>query len=363
MNPEKNVPLNTLIELELSKKLDKIEEISDAASKEYSNEKILAKMLEDWQNVICELKPWKDTGTFVVSGAAVDEIQTILDDQIVKTQTMKGSPYARIFEERIVEWEEWLMYTQNVMEYWVKVQSVWLYLEPVFTSEDIMKQMPIEGAKFKEVDSNWKLIMSRINQNPKIMEVTKNKKLLDQLKDAHKTLEEVQKGMNDYLETKRTAFPRFYFLSSEELLEILSETKDPLRVQPHLKKCFEGIAKLQFDELKKIHGMYSSEGEFVQFIQEVDAMAARGAVEQWLIQVEDAMLASIREVTEKSFEEFTKKKREDWVIGRCGQAVLCIDMTFWTYDVEKAIREKGLDGLVEYKSVADKNVSYIYSFY
>jgi dynein heavy chain len=69
------------------------------------------------------------------------------------------------------------------------------------------------------------------------------------------------------------------------MLEILSETKDPTRVQPHLKKCFEGIAELAFDSSMDVRAMISAEAEQVPFHSPVQPRKANGAVEVWLVQV------------------------------------------------------------------------------
>jgi dynein heavy chain len=104
-------------------------------------------------------------------------------------------------------------------------------------------------------------------------------------------------------------------------------------VQPHLKKCFEGIQKLNFEDMKNILGMYSSEGEYVKFTTKINTTLARGNVDQWLVQVEAAMIENVRREVQESHFEFSKMARKDWVLSRCGMAVLNVDMTNWTADV------------------------------
>lgn len=93
-----------------------------------------------------------------------------------------------------------------------------------------------------------------------------SEKLKIEFNQSNKTLDEIQKSLNEYLETKRRSFPRFFFLSDEELLEILADTKDPQKVQKHINKCFEAINALQFNG-DDVIGMVSAEKEAVRFIK------------------------------------------------------------------------------------------------
>ena len=97
-----------------------------------------------------------------------------------------------------------------------------MYLENIFNAEDIQKQLPNEAKLFQQVDKFWKDQMMRTKKSPLILESCASDALLSKFQNANRTLEDIQKSLEDYLETKRAAFPRFYFLSNDELLEILS---------------------------------------------------------------------------------------------------------------------------------------------
>ncbi|XP_030068202.1 dynein axonemal heavy chain 3 [Microcaecilia unicolor] len=349
VKPDEDTSLYKMLEFGLSKYLDKLEQIGATASKEYSLEKTMDKMKSEWLNMNFTFVKYRDTNTQILS--AVDDIQLLLDDHVIKTQTMCGSPFIKPIEAQAKTWERKLCQMQDILDAWLKCQATWLYLEPIFSSEDIIAQMPEEGRKFGIVDKYWKDIMTEAVKDTKVVVATEQPNMLERLQESNVLLEEIQKGLNNYLEKKRLFFPRFFFLSNDELLEILSETKDPLRVQPHLKKCFEGIAKLEFTEDLEITGMISSEKETVSFIQKIYPAKAKGMVEKWLLQVEENMLASIRQVIRDGTGDYSQVPRKKWVLQWPGQVVICVSSIFWTKEVAEAIQGNTLPAFLKKSNI------------
>lgn len=83
--------------------------------------------------------------------------------------------------------------------------------------------------------STWLQIMSDTAKNPKVLDVCHSPNRLQDLEMLSTGLEKCQKSLNDYLDSKRNAFPRFFFISDDELLSILG-SHECTCVQEHMIK-------------------------------------------------------------------------------------------------------------------------------
>lgn len=156
-------------------------------------------------------------------------------------------------------------------------------------------------------------------------------------------LEQCEKSLNQYLETKRKAFPRFYFLANAALLDILSNGYNPQAVQQHLGDCFDNIAALSFKQDEKTGeptktaiGMHSKDGgEYVDFCEDFECT---GAVEDWLNGLVGMMRATLTDILGKA--KFTadhweiEKARDVWLFDYPAQVALTASQIIWTEEVE-----------------------------
>ncbi|VDO49605.1 unnamed protein product, partial [Schistosoma margrebowiei] len=245
----------------------------------------------------------------------------------------------------------------------MKCQRSWLYLESIFSAPDIQRQLPSESKSFMSVDKSYKDIMRKIQKVPLAIRAATQPGLYDTLRNNNQLLDQIQKCLEAYLESKRSIFPRFYFLSNDELLEILAQTRNPLAVQPHLRKCFDAIMKLEFgitpDSMNKdepvytndILAMLSPEGERVSLGK---GLKARGNVEDWLGKVEEAMFTNLRKLMKIAINDFESLHREEWLKAHANQIVLTVEQLMWSRDItlilEDPLPEDRLDGLKEYEA-------------
>ena len=324
---------------------EQVQETSAAASGEAQLEASLDKIKADWEKQVFTVLNHRDQHGLFILGS-LEEIFTLLEDHQVSLQTMLGSRYIRGVQDRVDEWEKKLANLSETLDEWIVCQRTWMYLENIFGAEDIQKQLPAESQKFLVVDRSWKTIMNRTHNDPKVLSalnpLDSGASLLDSFLMNNEALESIQKSLEEYLETKRMAFPRFYFLSNDELLEILSQTRDPHAVQPHMSKCFDAIKRIKFGEGRHAHdiqGFIDPGGEVVPLTESVKA---EGPVETWLLAFEKGMRDTLYDRCKDAFVNYPKTReesinRKQWLWTYPAQVVIAIDQVVWTGNTTHAL--------------------------
>jgi dynein heavy chain len=314
--------LGSLIDMHVADHADEISGFAVAAQQEQVLEGMIAKVAKCWSACDYDLQPYKDQKDAYILGSTED-ITTNLDDGLVTINTILGSRFVGPIRDQVEGWQHKLILFQETLDEWLMVQRNWMYLETIFSAPDIQRQLPDAAKKFFMIDKSFRDIMIRTNENPNALRASTSAGLHNTFVSHNEGLDKIQKNLEDYLETKRMAFPRFYFLSNDELLEILAQTKNVQAVQPHVRKCFECMTKLDFGDDPKsidIFAMWSGEGERVSLGKN---LKARGNVEDWLTNVEKFMRVSLHRFMKASYLDFDVRTQSTYIdldtdqVGRC----------------------------------------------
>jgi len=331
--------LGKLLEMGVDQHMEAIQEVSGKATAELALEEMLEKVKKTWEDQELIVSPYKDSKDVFILGS-VEDITVALEDSLVIISTIAGSRFVGPIRTEVEEWQKNLLLFQETLDEWLQVQRNWMYLESIFGAGDIKKQLPTESAKFMDIDGQWRSIMKETHEYAVALVAATKPGRLDLFRTANETLDQIQKQLEDYLLSKCVAFPRFFFLSNDELLEILSQARRPQAVQPHLRKCFDNLVKLRFGEDSRsadILAMISGEGEEIPFAK---PLKARGHVEKWLSAdggVEDFMIRNMREVTKKGWKDYQEMPRKDWVKAQYCQVCITVGAIFWTFYTEEVL--------------------------
>ncbi|KAB1266021.1 Dynein heavy chain 17; axonemal [Camelus dromedarius] len=343
--------LADLLQLNLHRYEDEVRNIVDKAVKESGMEKVLKALDSTWSAMEFEHEPHPRTGTMMLKSDEV-LVETLEDNQ-VQLQNLMTSKYLSHFLQEVTSWQQKLSTADSVISIWFEVQRTWSHLESIFIgSEDIRTQLPEDSRRFDDIDLEFKALMEDAVKTPNVIEATNNPGLYDKLETLKKSLAVCEKALAEHLETKRLAFPRFYFVSSADLLDILSNGNDPVEVSRHLSKLFDSLCKLKFQldtsgqPLKSGLGMYSKEDEYVDFDQECDLS---GQVEVWLNRVLDRMCATLRHEIPEAVVTYEEKPREQWIFDYPAQIALTCTQIWWTTEVGLAFSrlEEGYENAIK----------------
>ena len=271
-----------------------------------------------------------------------DELVETLEDNQLMVQNMINNKYVQFFLEKITGWQHDLAAVDTIITLWLGVQQTWGYLEPIFIgSEDIRSQLPEDSKRFEDINYNWKKMMEKMVHTSQAIQASKTKNFQRQLENLQSELAKCEKALADYLDAKRRQFPRFYFVSSTDLLDILSKGQQPKLVQKHLSKIFDNIHKLKWtsdDDVtdKVAHGMISGENEYVPFSEEC---RCDGSVETWLNNVIVHMRETLRDTLGKALTNFLDMDRELWLEKYPAQTALVSLQIWWSSEVNTAFEK------------------------
>eukprot|EP00928_Gymnodinium_smaydae_P023850 TRINITY_DN19515_c0_g4_i1.p1 TRINITY_DN19515_c0_g4~~TRINITY_DN19515_c0_g4_i1.p1 ORF type:complete len:4480 (+),score=830.82 TRINITY_DN19515_c0_g4_i1:968-13441(+) len=327
-----------LLELGASSRAADVQAVSMRATQERFVEVTLQRLAELWAGVELTVEVQREARDAPLLGAT-ERVEELLEDSLVSIDSALASRYARLHLDEARNWHRRLSIARNLLQEWIACQRKYVHLERIFCVSQ--RQLISESVAFQRVDEGWRRIMDDLEANPNFMAATQFPGIADTLRDYNESLDSIQHDLNDYIDMKRMAFPRLYFVSSDELLKMLASSRDLGAVEQQIRLCFPGVHALEFDERSAdVHGMISEFGECLS----LPRIKIRSYIEETLELIQQAMLTALQRALLASLSDATKDSNfAVWAtnLAHPAQASLLAARITWCCHVEAYLTTSG----------------------
>ena len=343
------MPLKDLLELNLHKHANDVDEITEKANKEAKHEDTLKNLESTWSAVNFTMSFYKDTDVPLLK--LEDEMVEQLESDQMAVQSIVGSRYGH-FKAEASEWQRTLGLVSDVSQLLSEIQRTWSYLEPLFVgSEEVRKELPDDAARFQEVDTTVKAILQKSWKIRNVKTICQQPGLLEKLNGLESEQDRCKKSLSDFLDGKRRQFPRFYFTSEADLLDILSNSSQPSKVLDQVDKILLSTKQLTTEMRPgedRPHALNFVAGVGKETVPFDPPVKLIGKAEQYLRALLDAQIFTLSKCLSVSMARYPQMLRVEWVTQKDtktgeaidpAQIILLVATIDYVQQVEKSMAQ------------------------
>ena len=275
-------------------------------------------------------------------------VEQLESDQMA-VQSIVGSRYPH-FKGQASAWQGVLGSISEVSQSLQEIQRTWSYLEPLFIgSEEVRRELPVDAKVFEEVDTEVRAILVRAWKMRNVKTACTLTGLLNKLEGLEKKQDQCKKSLSDFLDGKRRQFPRFYFMSEADLLDLLSNSSQPSKVLMQIDKIL-----LATKELSVLEGESQDRPTATAFIAGVGKEVVRfdpavkliGKAEEYLHSLLEAQIFTLSKCLQGSFNRYPNAVRTEWVVAKDAatsesqdpaQIILLVAQIYFVQEIEASM--------------------------
>lgn len=354
-------------EIYTTKYREMLEEITEQAKQERKIEINLEKIKTIWVDVDWDTFPLALKDCTINQLKMDDDSVEVLEEHQLLIQNIAASKFMAHFETEVNHWQKGLNLISETVSSLSEVQKTWSFLINLFIySEEVKKELPNESEEFITIDKEVRAILKNAESNKNIFEFSTQdyedgKTVFRKMEEIAKELAKCQKGLNDFIASKRKVFPRFYFLTMEELLDVLANGNNPILLfaeKNYINKVIQAGDKVDMDTSNGviIKTMKASVGvETVVF--DDGGCKILGKVENYLMDILNGVINSLKTATKRSNKEVFTKDRVAWFTDNYAQLNLLTNNINWVNKVEEslaAVQKGHLEALKTYRDESIK---------